>query len=381
MSSLYDVIVVGVGSMGASTCFNLAERGVRVLGLEQGPLPNPEASFAGATRVIRLSYSEHPDYVPLLQRAYDLWKVLEERTGRDLLCLTGATYMGSPDSDTVSGALLSAKQHGLAHSFLSHDELAERWPQFRLPEMFVGVHEEQAGYLLSEQAVAAYVEQALLNGADLRGNQEVVEWKAVQGEVMVRTKNERFQARQLVFSAGAWTRKLLQELGIELSVTRQVLGWVWPRKPEMFTADRFPVWLLEDEKGKGVHYGFPLTPDGSGGVGLKGALHFPANPTRPDKVIRSPLPGDEEEVALTFERYIPNGCGPILSTRVCLYTNSQDGHFIVDRHPDHKEVTIACGFSGHGFKFASVMGEALADLSTAGETSLPIDFLNLSRLS
>lgn len=381
MSSVYDVIVVGVGSMGASTCFRLARRGVHVLGLEQGPLPNPEASFTGATRAIRLSYSEHPDYVPLLMRAYELWEEIGEIVDRDFLHLTGAVYMGLPDGETVAGACRSAKTHGLAHALLTHAELSGRWPQFRLPETFVGLHEERAGYLLSEEAVAAYVEQALLHGADLRGNHSVIDWQMRPGGITVRTEEEEFHARHVVFTAGAWTSKLLRGLGVELSVTRQVLGWLSPRKPELFTADKFPVWLIEGPGSKGVHYGFPLTLDGSGGVGLKGALHFPSKPTHPDEVDRSPLPGDAEEVSQPFEQYIPDGCGPLLSTKVCLYTNSPDGHFIVDRHPEYEEVTIACGFSGHGFKFASVMGEVLADLSTSGKTSWPIDFLSLSRFA
>ena len=379
MTSSYDVIVVGVGSMGASTCYRLAERGAKVLGLEQGPLPNPEASFAGATRAIRLSYNEHPDYVPLLVRAYELWEELEEVVGKSLLQLTGAVYMGLPDGELVSGSLRSAEVHGLAHDLLTHEELASRWPQFHLPDSFVGLHEERAGYLLSEQAVTAYMEEALRRGADLRGQQAVVDWEAGQGGVTVRTRDEQFHARHLVLTAGAWTGQLLRGLGIELSVTRQVLGWVWPNMPEKFTGDKFPVWLIDEAGGKGVHYGFPLTLDGSGGVGLKAALHFPSRVVDPNTVDRTLAPGDAEEVAKPFEQYIPDGRGPLLSSKVCLYTNSPDGHFIVDRHPEHEEVTLACGFSGHGFKFASVMGEVLADLSTSGVTDWPIEFLGLSR--
>ena len=375
---IFDVIVVGVGSMGASACWQLAKRGVKVLGLEQGPLPNPMASFAGATRAIRLSYTEHPDYVPLLRGAYKLWDELGEATGCEYLKRTGAVYLGPPDGYLVGGAKQSAEEHGLKHTIYSADELRERWPQFQLPEGFAGLHEEEAGYLLSEQAVAAFTEQALQAGAELRGHEPVTAWRPDGEGVMVRTPCGEYRASHVVFATGAWTGKLLGELGVKLKVTRQVLGWVWPKKPELFTADRFPVWVADADKGA-VYYGFPITPDGSGGVGLKTALHFPAKETDPDTVEREPLPGDEDEVREGFRRFIPEGDGPLLSQRACLYTNTPDGHFIVNQHPECDRATIACGFSGHGFKFASVMGAALADLATEGKTDWPIGFLGLSR--
>ncbi|MEE2714561.1 MAG: N-methyl-L-tryptophan oxidase [Verrucomicrobiota bacterium] len=380
MPMAWDVIVIGVGSMGSATCYNLAKRGVRVLGLEQGPLPNPMASFAGATRAIRLSYTEHPDYVPLLRGAYELWDELGTVTGHEYLKRTGAVYLGSPDGYLVGGARQAAEEHGLKHTIFSADEFRERWPQFQLPEGFVGMHEEEAGYLLSEQAIAAFIEQALRAGADLRGHESVIDWHPEGEGVMVRTAREEYCAGHVVFAAGAWTGKLLGELGVKLKVTRQVLGWVWPQKPEIFTPDRFPVWIADADKGA-VYYGFPITTDGSGGVGLKAALHFPAMETDPDTVERGMLPGDEEEVRKGFQRFIPQGDGPLLSQRICMYTNTPDGHFVVDRHPECARATIACGFSGHGFKFASVMGAILADLATEGKTDWPIGFLGLSRFT
>jgi len=365
--------------MGAATCYQLAQRGVRVLGLEQGSLPNPNASFAGATRAIRLSYAEHPDYVPLLRGAYDRWETLGAECGRQLLQLTGALYIGPPEGELVSGAKQSAEEHNLAHTLYDHADLQKNWPQFRLPENFVGLHEDKAGYLFSEQAVAAYIEGALRSGADLRGHQTVTSWSADQSGVVIQTENEKFHAGQLVITAGAWTGKLFSELGVWLKITRQVLGWVWPSAPDDFTADKFPVWVIDGNEGAGVHYGFPITADGSGGVGLKLALHWPATEVDPDTVERDALPRDEDEIRGALRRFIPSGDGPLLSQSVCLYTNSSDGHFIVDRHPEHSRVSIACGFSGHGFKFASIMGEVLADLATEGKTDWPIGFLGLSR--
>ena len=186
----YDVIVVGVGSMGSATCHALSQRGVRVLGLEQGSLPNILASFTGATRAIRLSYSEHPDYVPLLRGAYERWETLGDEAGRQLLQLTGALYLGPPEGEHVSGAQRSAEEHGLAHTMHSHVDLQKNWPQFSLPENFVALHEDRAGYLLSEQCVAAFIAAALRGGADLRGHQAVVDWSASESGVTVRTGME-----------------------------------------------------------------------------------------------------------------------------------------------------------------------------------------------
>ncbi len=381
MADAFDVIVVGVGSMGAAACHELSRRGARVLGLEQGSLPNPHASFAGATRAIRLSYAEHPDYVPLLRGAYERWENLGTECGRELLQLTGALYMGPPEGELVSGARRSAEVYGLAHSLHDHSDLSKNWPQFQLPENFVGLHETRAGYLLSEQAVAAYIEGALRGGADLRGHQAVIGWSADESGVTVKTENAEFHAGHLVITAGAWTGQVLSDLAVPLTVTRQVLGWVWPATPDDFTADKFPVWVVDGNAGAGVHYGFPITPDGSGGVGLKLALHWPSTETNADTVERGAVAGDEAEIRDGLRRFIPTGDGPLLSQRVCLYTNSFDGHFIVDRHPEHSRVSLACGFSGHGFKFASVMGEVLADLASAGKTDWPIGFLGLSRFA
>ena len=381
MAHAFDVIVVGVGSIGASTCWHLARRGLRVLGLEQGPIPNPEASFAGLTRAIRLSYAEHPDYVPLLQGAYKYWEVLEEESGEEILRLTGALYMGPPNGELVSGASLSAEQHGLAHTLYTHAELEENWPQFQLPDSFEGLYEDKAGYLLSERAVEAFVAEARKHGADLRGGEMVTNWVSTNNGVRVQVGNNEYSAQHLVIAAGAWTGKILNDMSLPLVVTRQVLGWVAPPRPDDFISDKFPVWVIDGNKGEGVHYGFPITPDGSGGEGLKLALHWPGKKVDPSTVIRDKLPNDDSDIQDALTRYLPNGRGPLLSQRVCLYTNSSDGDFIIDRHPKFPQVSLACGFSGHGFKFASVIGEVLADLATNGKTDWPIGFLGLSRFA
>jgi len=283
--------------------------------------------------------------------------------------------MGPPQGHVVAGAIEAAQRHGLSHQVLSHADLKKRFPQFRLPEDFTGVFEPRAGLLLPEKVVAAQAEPALRGGADLPGREPVIDWDANAAGVTVRTAKGEYAADRLVFCGGAWAGKLVRDLGVGLTVTRQTLGWFWPRRPALFEFLRFPVWGIEAADGS-LSYGFPMSQDNPG---LKVARHGLGTVTDPDHVSRQITPGDEAEVRAILDRHLPDGIGPLLSMRVCLYTNSPDGHFIIDTHPRHENVILACGFSGHGFKFASVVGEVLADLALEGKTALPAQFLGLAR--
>ena len=371
----YDVIVVGVGAMGSSACYHLAKRGVRVLGLEQFDIPHALGSSHGYSRMIRMAYYEHPDYVPLLRRAYELWRELERAAGQQLLFEVGGIYMGPPEGHVVKGTVEAARRHGLEHEVLSHGQLAERFPQFRLPERYTGVWEPRAGFLLPEKVIAAQAELALRGGAELHGREEVLAWEAGDGGVSVRTERETYSGKKLIFCGGAWTGRLGRAVGAQLVVTRQPLGWLWPRRPESFALGRFPVWGIEAPDAS-LSYGFPMLPDNPG---LKVARHGTGAVTDPDTVQRQATAADEAEVRGIVRAHVPDGDGPLLSMRICLYTNSPDGHFIIDFYPGQPRVLLACGFSGHGFKFASVVGEILADLATDGRTPLPAAFLGLSR--
>jgi sarcosine oxidase len=373
----YDVIVVGVGAMGSSACHHLASRGVRVLGLEQFDIPHALGSSHGYSRMIRMAYYEHPDYVPLLRRAYELWRGLERASGQDLLFEVGGVYMGPPEGRVVLGAVSAARRHGLEHEVLCRADLNVRFPQFQLPDHFTGVWEPRAGFLIPERVIAAQAELALRGGADLRGREVLLNWDATPSGASVRTDKCAYRADRLVFCGGPWTSKLVKDLGVELVVTRQTLGWVWPRRPELFAFGTFPVWGIEAADGS-LSYGFPMMPDNPG---LKVARHGRGVVTDPDRVSRQPTPEDVAEVNHILSLNLPQGVGPLLSMRVCLYTNSPDGHFVIDAHPRHPNVILACGFSGHGFKFASVVGEVLADLALEGKTELPAQFLGLGRFS
>ena len=371
----YDVIVVGVGAMGSSTCYHLAKRGVKVLGLEQFDIPHARGSSHGQSRMIRMAYYEHPDYVPLLRRAYELWDHIEHETGQKLLYVTGGVYMSPPGGEIVGGSLESARRHNLPHELLDRSALAERYPQFHVPDDWQALYEPRAGFLPPERTVAAYAEAALRRGAELHGHEPVTEWRATATGVAVRTPRGEYEADRLIFCGGPWSSKLMTDLGVPLVVTRQVLGWVWPRRPELFEMGRLPVWAIE--KPGGIYYGFPMMPDCPG---FKLADHSFGTPTDPDRVAREVTADDERTFRPAIEQYLPDAAGPTLAMRTCLYTHSPDHHFILDRHPGHERVTLACGFSGHGFKFASVIGEVMADLALQGWSDLPVGFLGLSRL-
>ena len=376
----YDVIVVGLGAMGSSAALHLADRGIRVLGIEQFDIPHALGSSTGFSRMIRMAYYEHPDYVPLLRRAYALWADLESRSGQKLLHLTGGLYMGPRDGGLICGSLAAATQHALEHSVLTDRDIARRFPQFTLPEDWVGVHEPLAGFLIPERAIAATADLALRRGAELHGRETVVSWSVEGSSATLSTTRGNYAADRLIFCGGAWTRNLMQSANVELPnlrVTRQVQGWVWPRKPERFALGTLPVWAIDHADGS-LHYGFPMMSDNPG---FKIAHHAPASETDPDHVNRHELAGDEETFRPALRRFIPDADGPLLSLRTCLYTNSPDHHFIIDHLPGHPRVTIACGFSGHGFKFASVIGEIIADLSVTGSTRLPAAFLGLRRFA
>ncbi len=377
MDGSFDVIVIGVGSMGAAACYHLAKRGLRVLGLEQFAVPHDQGAGHGFSRMIRLAYHEHPDYVPLLLRAYQLWDEIENESDQKLLYITGGLYAGAASSQRLARTQATAERFQLPHERLDREEIGRRFPQFHLPDDFAAIYEPRAGFVKPELAIATHVRMALTRGAEIHAHEGVSHWQADGHGVSVDTPRGTYRADRLLLAGGAWSGKLLADLRIPLTVTRQVLGWTWPRRPELFQLGEFPVWSIAREDGSS-HYGFPMMSDNPG---FKTAHHRRGAATDPDRVERGILPGDEEDFRYPLERYIPEAQGPTLALRTCLYTNTPDGQFILDRHPDHPRVTLACGFSGHGFKFMTVMGEVLSQLTMGESPTLPIDFLSLSRFT
>lgn len=363
MSQSFDVIVLGVGGMGSAACFELARRGHRVLGLEQFPLVHDRGSSHGHTRIIRTAYAEGPAYVPLVRRAFERWYELEQLTGRHLLTECPCLNAGPPGSEHVEGVRASVREHKLASEELTGEEINRRFPAFGFPADYVGVLEQAAGFLYVEECVRAHVETAMSHGAAIHAEEPVRSWKAVGDGVEVTTNKGTYRAAKLVVTAGAWATKLLADIGVPLGVMRQVLTWWNTYSGGAFRRDRFPIFIA-DVPG-GPFYGLPAIDQ----FGVKVARHYnaPKLPT-PDGVNWTVTTEDTVAVARFFMDYM-NCEVPVESkAQVCMYTVTPDHHFVIDVHPHFPQVSVACGFSGHGFKFASTVGEILADLVELGKT-------------
>jgi sarcosine oxidase len=375
----YDVIVVGLGGMGSAAAYHLAARGQRVLGLEKfGPAHDRGASHGGS-RITRQSYFEGPDYVPLLLRAYELWEQLAHDSGRDVIGLTGGVMAGLPESRTVSGSRQSAEQWGLAHEMLDAGELRRRFPTMKPNPDEVALFEPKAGFVRPEETVVAHLSLAGAKGADLHFHEPMVSWRPVSGGgVEVRTETGTYTAGRLVVSPGPWAPQLLTELGIPFSIERQVMYWFQPTGGvDPFRPGRHPIYIWEDAAGTQV-YGFPAIdgPDGGAKIAFfrRGGI-----PTTPETIDREVHDDEIAAMAGAAGSHLPDLPGRFLNAKTCLYSNTPDEHFVIARHPGHEAVTVACGFSGHGFKFVPVVGEILADLATTGTTKHPISLFDPRR--
>lgn len=376
MGDRFDTIVIGLGGMGSASAFHLAARGQRVLGLEQHDLLHELGSSHGLTRIIRLAYHEHPSYVPLLRRSYELWHELEARAGERLLIKTGSVEGGPEDGPMFRGAVEAAELHDIPHEILDGRELRRRYPAYvGFDDATRVVHQADGGFLMAERTILAHVNGAMANGADLRFRDPVRSWEATpDGGVRVTTESGTHDADRLVITAGPWARHLVPRLERLAVPERQVVCWLQPMRPELFTPERFPVFIMDVEDGS--YYGFPVHDV----PGFKFArYHHRREPIDPDKADRAANAEDEALLRSFATRYFPDGAGPTVMLKACIFTNSPDEHFIVDQLPDSPQVSIAAGFSGHGYKFCSVIGEIMADLSVEGSTRHDIGLFRLDR--
>jgi sarcosine oxidase len=375
-----DVIVVGLGSMGAAAAYYLAERGVRVLGIDRFTPPHGRGAHAGGSRIIRLAYAEGAAYVPLLRRAYELWSGVEAAGGVRLLTRTGGLMLGRPDSDLVAGALESARVYGLGHELLDAAEIRRRHPAFAPADDEVGVYEEVAGVVRPEAATDALLRMAAQAGADLRYGTAVTGWHPTATGVEVRTVDGPLAADRLVLCPGGWAPRLAADLGVPFRVERRVQHYWAPPGPE-FGSDRCPAWIWV---GSGATaYGAPAldpppgdplaTGPAAGGPVVKAAFHTGDEPADAEAGAAPVSPGEQRHLRDWLSDRLPAlAAGRWLGGKPCLCTLTPDGHFVVGRHPRHEAVTVAVGFSGHGFKFVPVIGEVLADLAERGATDHPV---------
>jgi sarcosine oxidase len=354
---MHDVAVVGLGAMGSAAARELARRGLAVIGFDRATPPHTLGSSHGASRIIREAYFEDPVYVPMVQRAYTLWRQLEAECGRPLLRETGGLMIGPPDSVLVTGARRSAELHRLPHDVLDARTLQERFPAFTPEPNMVGVWEPRAGVLDPEACVAAQLEGAARAGASLHYDTTVLGWSSARDGVALRTTRGNHRARRLVLAAGPWIGTLLSDVPSRFQVERQVLTWFSPtRNAEDFAPGRCPIHLWQFD-GHRFFYGFPDL-----GEGVKLAFHHGGRITTAEHVQRTVEPGEVDGTRSVIRRYLPAADGPLRRSAVCLYTNTPDEHFRLARHPQFPDVVIASPCSGHGFKFAPVIGEIVADL-------------------
>jgi sarcosine oxidase len=370
----YDAIIVGVGGVGSATTYHLADRGLDVLGLERYDVPHAKGSSHGGTRIIRRVQHEDPAYVPLVERAYDLWRDLESETGRDLLYPTGSIHAGPPSSGVVEDALMACTDQEVPHELLSAEQVGTRFPGYELPDDYRAVYQPDGGFLAVERCTVAHVEAAHAAGATVRARERVLDVAETTDGVRVRTDKARYEADELVVTAGAWTREFLPELAPETVPVRAVMAWFHPERPEWFAPDQFPVFVIRDEHEGG--YGFPRfeTP------GFKIGLGAPLPAVDPDEMDPGPTRAEEELHRRFVERYFPAGAGPTMRLSTCLWTMTEDEQFLLGRPSGYDSVTVGAGFSGHGFKFASALGEVLADIAVAGETDHEIEIFDVNRI-
>jgi sarcosine oxidase len=378
--SYYDVIVIGLGGMGSAAACRLAGRGLRVLGLDRHRPVHDQGSSHGGSRLTRQAYFEDPAYVPLLLRAAELWPEVEAASGRTIVHWTGGVMVGRPESRTVAGSLRSAREWDLPHELLDAAEIRRRFPTMTPEPDEVALYERGAGLVIPEESVAAHLELAARAGAELHHEEPVTGWRAEPGRgVHVTTSRAAYTAGQLVICPGAWAPDLLAGLGVPFGIERQVQYWFAPAGGVApFRAERHPVYLWEADGGR-QFYGFPSFGDPAGGV--KVAFFRGGQSCTPGTIDRTVAAAEVEAMRAFVAPRMPDLPGTFLRAATCMYTNTPDEHFVIARHPAHDQVVVACGFSGHGFKFVPVVGEIVADLVADGQTAHPIALFDPARFA
>jgi sarcosine oxidase len=370
-----DVVVVGLGAMGSATVYALARRGIRVTGIDRFDPPHDRGSSHGESRVFRMAYFEDSSYVPLLRLAFDHWRKLEAYTGEQVLLVTGVLEAGLPGSPLVAGSLRSAVQHALPHEVLRPREVNKRFPAFSLPDDWDCVLQPDGGVLRPERAIRLFLSAARELGAQVRVKTVVREVRPVADHVEVLLESgEVIKSGSAVLAAGPWIADFLPELAAHLTLTRQPVVWFRPKEQDLVRADRMPVFSLHTQDD--LIYGFPDV----FGSGVKVASHLSGGDLSGPDASRLAVSDDEKaSLGTILKRYIPAAAGEPIQATTCIYTRAPDEHFVLGLHPDHPKIVLASPCSGHGFKFASIFGEALADLATTQTTNSPIEVFRPDR--
>ena len=373
----YDLAVIGVGGMGSAVAMHAAMRGLKVLGLEQFSIPNTRGSSHGATRILRLGLHEGPTYVPLVLRAVELWRDLGEKTGTPLFHQCGGLDVSLPDSHIFKGSRGACRKFDIAHEILDAAETTRRFPAIRPAKDMVTVYQPGSGFVLPEAAITAHVNLALAAGAEIHGHETLLGWASRGNGFLLQTNHASYEARQIVFTAGAWIGKLLAEFKVPVVPERTVLGWFAPKaNADTLQPGRLPIWIV-DVPEVGHFYGFPI--HGIPGFKLGRLREIPSPPVDADAPRREPDAEDEADMRSFIKVIFPDADGPVLSMETCFFENTPDRAPIIDQLPGQPGAWVCGGFSGHGFKFCSAVGELMTGLVTIGQSHFNLDAFRLSR--
>ncbi len=382
----FDIIIIGLGSMGSSAAYYASLSGKKVLALDQFNPPHFKGSHSGGSRIIRKAYFEHPDYVPLLELSYKNWFELEQTTQQTHFHKTGLIYFGKEQDMLLSGVQNSAQAYDITIEEFSKDAVKKSYPQFKPTDNFSTLLEPEAGFIDTDSTIRSYQTLAMQNGAELLTDTKVQSWELSNAHVHMHTDMGIFTADKLIMSAGAWTAPLLKNKinNLKLKTTRQSFFYFEPTDNTRYIESVFPCWNIQDPNYEGLFYGFPYKPktNAYGEYGLKMAHHHPAEAVRPDTLLDPPSPQELEDVRNILDTYIPGATAQLISSGTCIYTNSEDEDFIIDfLEGTDNRVILATGFSGHGFKFVPAIGQLLAQMATENIKAKELDFLSADRFS
>lgn len=378
MTKHYEVIVVGAGSMGMSAGYHLADKGVKTLLIDAFDPPHSKGSHNGDTRLIRHACGEGLSYVPLALRAQALWDDLQNKTNERIFSKTGVVTFGPKDSLFVQTAIEGGQKYALNVDTLSADEINTRWPGITVPSDQIGCYEPDAGVLFAENCIRTLKRLALDRGADIAINSPVMNIDVYENSVKVHTATETFSSDKLIITGGAWNKTILDDLDLNINIqpSRQTIAW-FDSNDILYKSDGFPGFFAD--VGTGVYYGFPSI-DGSG---LKIGRYDNGDPIDPSYYNNEfgAYEKDERDITNFLNKYMQQASGNINIGKTCMFTNTPDENFVIDKHPKHDHIAIAAGFSGHGYKFSSAVGEVLSELVTTGETKQDISLFKATRPS
>lgn len=380
MDEIYDVVVIGCGSMGSATIYELSKLNLKVLAIDQFSSPHEKGSHTGESRIIRQSYFEHPNYVPLLQRSYQLWDDLERNSNQALFTKCGLSYFGKEGNLLLQGVRSSAEKYKI-ELIQNQDASTKISSTINMASIEDVIFEPQAGYVEPEKCISAFKKLATNNGAKIIENCKVNNITSKSNVQQIECSNVTFFSKRVIVTAGAYVNSLLQIQNLDLKVTQQSMVWMKPKSTEMFESQNFPCWFVANEESDGAFYGFPIVPNSIYPNTVKIAYHYPATAIQPHEIKPEINKEDLKEMKQFIDQYFPEAFEEMVDSKNCLYTVSKDEHFIIDFLPDNPSILFATGFSGHGFKFVPVIGEILSQLSINGTTILDVDFLKLDRFT